>query len=407
MADSVYTFSPTAASNTALDGIAYDNNQLTHGNIDNLFRATHAKIAQLVDDIGGVATTAGTANAQTVTLASGFTAYAAGQIFRVKIGSGLTNTSSTVTMAVNSIAGAKTVKVNYGGVLAAPIPGDIQAGSYCTFMYDGTYIVLLDAQQQGRYPPNFLDRLTLSNNGSDATNDIDIAVGSCRDGADSANIDLLSALTKRLDASWAVGTNQGMLDGTESVAGTPDTSTWYHIWLIKRPDTGVVDVLASESATSPTMPTNYTLKRRIGAVYRSSGAAIRSFKQNGDTFRLLVPILDVNSTNPGTSAQTATLSVPTGIQVFADVIPAMQDLTPTGSSNLLVTALDETDTTPAFDARTVFTPATGATSQIASMTDLLVRTNTSAQIRWRIDSSTGDHTIRIMTRGWVDQRDRV
>ena len=55
---------------------------------------------------------------------------------------------------------------------------------------------------------------------------------------------LSSNIIKRLNASWTVGDNVGGLDtGSEAV------STWYHVWLIRRSDTGVVDVLLSASAT--------------------------------------------------------------------------------------------------------------------------------------------------------------
>ena len=94
--------------------------------------------------------------------------------------------------------------------------------------------------------------LTLANNVADATNDIDIAVGAAAsDDATPTLLRLGAALTKRLDANWAVGTNQGGLD-TGAVAN--DT---YHVWLIRRPDTGVVDVLFSLSATAPTMPVSH------------------------------------------------------------------------------------------------------------------------------------------------------
>jgi hypothetical protein len=125
-------------------------------------------------------------------------------------------------------------------------------------------MVLLNAQQQARYAPGTLYGLTLSNNSSDATNDIDIAVGSARSSDDSANMDLLSALTKRLDASWAVGSGNGGLD-----TGSVGNNTYY-IWLIKRSDTGVVDALFSTSATAPTMPSNYDLKALIGYFVRAS-----------------------------------------------------------------------------------------------------------------------------------------
>ncbi len=54
--------------------------------------------------------------------------------------------------------------------------------------------------------------LELSNNSIDPTNDIDISEGECRDIANAADIVLASPLTKRLDASWVVGSDNGGLD---------------------------------------------------------------------------------------------------------------------------------------------------------------------------------------------------
>lgn len=150
--------------------------------------------------------------------------------------------------------------------------------------------------------------LTLSNNGTDATNDIDIATGvAASDDTVPALMVLSAARTKRLDAAWAVGTNQGGLD-TGSIANTT-----YHVWLIRRPDTGVVDALFSASATSPTMPANYTQKRYLGPIVRAS-SAIRAFRQSGDVFLWGTKITDRTSTS-AFSAALLTLSVPTGINV--------------------------------------------------------------------------------------------
>ena len=98
------------------------------------------------------------------------------------------------------------------------------------------------AASGGSLPKNYITGLTLSNNASDATNDIDIAAGKARDATDTEGMVLASALTKQIDAAWAVGTNAGMLD-----TGAVGNNT-YHLFLIKRSDTGVVDVLASLSA---------------------------------------------------------------------------------------------------------------------------------------------------------------
>lgn len=167
-----------------------------------------------------------------------------------------------------------------------------------------------------RYLPmgqNAITGLKLSNNGSDANNDIDIAVGRVVAGTGDYNLILTSALTKQLDATWAVGTNQGGLD-----TGSKANSTWYHMWGIGRVDTHVVDVLFSTSATAPTMPTNYTKKRRIGAVKTNSSGNIIAFLQYGDTFLWTSPpALDIDGTLAATRANYTLASVPLGLVVEA------------------------------------------------------------------------------------------
>ncbi len=115
--------------------------------------------------------------------------------------------------------------------------------------------------------------------GADTDHDVTIGVGCCRSLADDANMVLAAAITKQLDAAWAVGTNQGGID-----AGAIAGSTLYAIWLIRRSDTGVVDALFSTSFTAPTMPADYDQKRLIGAVYTDGTADIYRFTQSGDEF---------------------------------------------------------------------------------------------------------------------------
>lgn len=244
-------------------------------------------------------------------------------------------------------------------------------------------------------PRSYLSGYTLANNGIDATNDIDIAAGAARDSTDAVNIVLASALTKRLDAAWAVGTNQGMLDTGAIADGT------YHLWAIRRADTGVVDVLASTSASSPTMPSNYGHKRRIGSIIRASGAIV-AFKQTGDHFDRDVPVLDVNVTVPGTSAVTRTVSVPTGIVVLAKVTIGLSN--PGGNYFALVTALDQTDTAP---SSSLYNAAADDSSGSGFRVHLMaVKTNTSAQFRTRQSASVAGNAMQIVTMGWIDRRGR-
>ena len=236
--------------------------------------------------------------------------------------------------------------------------------------------------------------LTLSNNGSDATNDIDIAVGIALDSTNAEVIKLGSSITKRLDATWAVGTNQGGLD-TGSIANTT-----YHVWLIKRSDTGVVDALFSTSASAPTMPTNYDYKRRIGSIIRTGGA-IKAFYQRGDDFVWATPSQDVNTTNPGSSAQTITLTVPSGIVVKADISAETSN---PGSNHYIF-----------FSPTAVADQAASASVSQMSVNgtvrfgvgNLQTYTNTSAQIRARWSASGASDVWVVNTNGYRDDRGRI
>jgi hypothetical protein len=244
--------------------------------------------------------------------------------------------------------------------------------------------------------------LTLSNNVSDATNDIDIATGKCRDSTDAANMVLASALTKRLDAAWGVGTNGGGLD-TGSIANTT-----YHIWLIKRSDTGVVDALFSTSATAPTMPANYDYKRRIGSIVRSA-ANIRAFLQDGDLFMWKSPVSDITATNPGTSAVTRTLTLPTGIRIESIV---QVNVTGTTQPNLpgavYLSDLSLTDVAASSNtAASILVYASSAIGDLYAGLICKVMTNTSAQIRSRLQISGAGTTLQINTAGWIDTRGRL
>lgn len=238
--------------------------------------------------------------------------------------------------------------------------------------------------------------LTLSNNATDAVNDIDIAAGYAAADVSPFNAMSLSAiLTKRLDANWAVGTNQGGLD-TGSIANTT-----YHVWLIQRSDTGVVDALFSASATAPTMPTSYDRKRRIGSIIRKA-ASILAFTQTGNVFTLSVPSNDYSTPNPGTSAVLASLTTPAGIRARAQIWFFLQTSTATRRA-VLVTSPEQADTAPsAGTASTLITGFSSATG--ATQGELMVRTNVSSQIRFRFDGSDANLSVFINTNGWIDDQ---
>lgn len=106
-------------------------------------------------------------------------------------------------------------------------------------------------------------------NAADASNDITIATGTCRDSTNTEDMTLSAAITKRIDAAWVVGDNQGGFDtGSVSATGV------YHLFLIKRTDTDVVDAVFSATLGGPTLPPNYGKFRRIGSIFRNSGVNV-------------------------------------------------------------------------------------------------------------------------------------
>lgn len=249
----------------------------------------------------------------------------------------------------------------------------------------------------GIYTGNINDLLL--SNGTDTVNDIDIASGFARDATDAATMTLGATLTKRLDAAWAVGDNNGGLD-TGAIANNT-----YHVHLIRRPDTGVVDALFSLSATAPTMPTNYTQRRRIGSILREGGSIV-PFSQRGDEFLREVPINSFDTTNPGTAAVLETLHVPTGIAV--DAIFSLGFTSAAGSiARLLVTSPVQTDTAPSATVFDLFTDgefdpnATGSDSS-----RFRIRTDALRRIRYRLSLSNAATVVTATTHGWIDTRGR-
>ncbi len=376
-------------------------NQSTQGTaavstIDTMIQNSLGLLARFYADLGGTGTVGGTADAITLTTASTYQALENGLIVTFKAGSANTGAA---TINVDSL-GAKAIRRIGDSALSA---GDIAANGVYLLRYDTTYNgaagawILLNSGSV-YFPTGHLYGLTLSNNGTDATNDIDIAAGTARDSTDSANMVLASALTKRLDATWAVGTNEGMLASGAAIADTT-----YHIFLIKRTDTGVVDIAADTSVTGANVAANtdaaYTLRRRIGSILRESGSIVPFF-QTGRYFARSVPANSINVTNPGTSAVLRTLAVPVGLKLLAKMAFYFEESASPGNNAILVTDPDQADTEPSLAAFSIF--ASILNNGVASAT-LETMTNTSAQVRIRQRRSNANTFMRGVTHGWTDE----
>lgn len=239
--------------------------------------------------------------------------------------------------------------------------------------------------------PNYISGLTLSAAGSTGT--FGIAAGVANDSTNVSLMQLSSAFTKTT-ASWAVGTGNGGLD-TSSIAIT----TWYHVYLIQRPDTGLVDIVFSTNATSPTLPTNYTLFRRIGSMKTDGSSQWLKFTQNGDEFIWAAQVTELSAQNNNGARVSLTLAgVPTGIVVMAH-LRLTQTNGAGGAMVTVITSLFENDVAPVAGDGDM----QANTSQFSSGNfDRL--TDTSARFGFRTSSANG--TVSGVSYGWRDYRGR-
>lgn len=263
--------------------------------------------------------------------------------------------------------------------------GSIADGQY--LRRSGTNIIGATGVGLGR---NVLAGLTVSL-GTDVVNDINIAVGECRDDTNVVDIVLGTALTKQLDAAWAAGTNAG-----GRVDGVLADGSW-HCYVIMKADR-TTDFLFTNIFGNPTMPSGYVYKRRIASIVRAGGS-IRGFQQLGDYFQILAPI---DNHSGATVAQNGTFllvlstSVPTGLKFFTDVSITCSHNT----SNSISYIYDPDTTMPGRGP--LYTPA----ANVGNTMRAGMWTNTSGTLRVTAGTQTGTFTYIGSVNGYWDPRDK-
>lgn len=239
--------------------------------------------------------------------------------------------------------------------------------------------------------------LVLANNAIDANNDIDIPVGQGVSDDYTTMISLASALTKRLDATWVAGNNEGMLD-----AGSKTASTLYAMFLIYNPTTAVVDVLASTSFTAPTMPSGFTKKYLLGAILTNAGNNIIAFEQAGSSYCNLKEYFTFVNDSTMTNDTYETVTIPAPPSSIAQIMANVSNPTSVNGQSILYirpsiepTSLGDAigymninagiETIDAGKSGTVFVPTTN-------------------QIKYACAEDSGSATVQIVLRGWEIKR---
>ena len=167
--------------------------------------------------------------------------------------------------------------------------------------------------------------ITISNNATDANNDIDFSAGNFQFSDGSGQAVATAIMTKRLDATWSAGTNQGgLLNGTAVPKAINST---YHCYKIYNPTTGVEDsaFLLGVAGTAPdptsVLPSGFTKFEYRGSIETDLSGNIRGFTQNRNYFSFNTPIESFRDQNQVGGTETPrTINTPKGIVVKANVV---------------------------------------------------------------------------------------
>lgn len=251
--------------------------------------------------------------------------------------------------------------------------------------------------------------LFISNNASNPDSAIDISAGTCRTYNSGLYTDIaLPAFTKTVSA-FAAGTGNGGLD-TGSIAA----NTWYYQYAIYDPANSKPDVLISASASSPVMPTGYTRKRLLRAVFLTDGTGkICMFNQDagyainwtnsavaGTTNAY---ILDCSTNNPGTSGVLQTLRVPPIAGTQARIIGGGK-VTAAFGSVILFSPTASKDVAPSDDLNAAplgQIAVLDSNARAADARQMDISVDGFSQIRYRCSQSSSNLTVYITTLGFL------
>lgn len=260
-------------------------------------------------------------------------------------------------------------------------------------------------------PQDSLTGLTMSNNGTDAEHDIDVAVGSCMDSANGALLQNTTAgFTKQIDNAWAAGDGSGGFPSAGGSGLTLSSNTAYAFFIIGKTD-GTIDfgfdtnldasvLLNADNAGG----SSFTLYRRIGWVLTDGSSNIYKFKQDGDLFTYDAPIADFSgATNSGTT-DTKTMTAPPSTEAILSVTLSNAN---SGSSNTEYIKTRHTSHTSAAADATDFDILAGrattsyvwnGSGQVRQMLD------SSKQMKLSVSNANSNCTYTILVCGWYDTR---
>lgn len=384
----------------AADGTAEIFLQLAEAMFLNGFAATSVVAAGTVDAI----TTTPTSGATGFVIPANYTNFDGAVISFIPTGANTTAVTLSIGQTGGSQLGTKKVFDSAGAALTGGEIGTARIELRFDAAADaavGAWLIQPWAEAMAAasvFQRNFLGGLNLSND-TDTDHDINILSGEATDSTGAGALVLSSEITKRIDATWAVGDDAGGL-----FSGTVANDTTYFMFLIEKDSDGSIDAGFDISITAANIPAGYTKFRRIGVVLTNGSANILNgiWSPNGDRFTLNTPILDVDTT-VGTTHVDYVMSMPSGLKVLGHFNAfSTKSLTDNGiflsDPDLGITAAASITVSP---LSTAFGNGNGAgTGSATAQADVV--TDTSSQIRGV--GFVASNVIRIATLGWTDTR---
>lgn len=294
--------------------------------------------------------------------------------------------------------GTTVVDIKLSGGSEDPAAGDIVAGDETELVYrtsPSVHLELLTPAERAIYPARYIQGLTPVSAAADTDHDVRILPGGARDADDTVDIVLPLAMTKRIDATWASGNDNGGL-----FSGTVTANTTYHMFLIVKDSDGTVDAGFDTSLTAANIPVGYTAYRRVFSLRTDSSANIRGFSavQFGGGYRLSynAPISEVDTATPGTTRVIAALDgAPGGLEVVANLAVSIRG--EAFFADFVETST--TDAVPADGSSTLSTDTEGGRSQA----QVHLATDSSRQIAYRATASTVTY-LTVRNNGFIDTR---
>lgn len=236
-------------------------------------------------------------------------------------------------------------------------------------------------------------------NATDTDHDITIPAGvyTITNGTESDLVELKSDITKRIDATWAVGTgNGGMASGVSLSA-----NTMYYVQIIVKRDKKTIDAQFDTSATAANRDTSYPwygLIRGNFVVFTNSSSNIRNFTIVGDQMRYLSAIGDVNdSTITANTYETGTITAPPNSVALLSV--TTEAVASSGNAGAYVTLKNPTST----EAKNIILSVASTVARISGHAEFPV--NASRQLQYKAQLYVGNtiNYVGIHTGGYLLQ----